>query len=87
MKNTEYLRADGFNQAIIGIDMVNQRVIYDKSKMIEILVDNDGMTEEDAIEYLAYNVWGAYVGEHTPIYMDDMDSDYLDHLLANYKQI
>jgi hypothetical protein len=83
MINEEYLRADGFNKAIIGIDMVNQKVIYDKLKMIEILVEDDGMTEEDAIEYLAYNVWSAYVGEFTPIYMDDMK----DHLQENYKNI
>jgi hypothetical protein len=87
MINEEYLRADGFNKAIIGIDMVNQKVIYDKLKMIEILVEDDGMTEEDAIEYLAYNVWSAYVGEFTPIYMDDVNSDYLDHLQENYKNI
>ena len=87
MINEEYLRADGFNKAIIGIDMVNQKVIYDKLKMIEILVEDDGMTEEDAIEYLAYNVWSAYVGEFTPIYMDDMNSAYLDPLQENYKNI
>ena len=77
--NIPYLRADGFNDAIIGICMHSQKVIYDKVKMVEILTKD--MTEEDAIEFLAYNVWGAYVGEFTPIYMDDMDSDYLDNFL------
>ena len=28
------------------------------------------MSHEDAIEYLEYNVWGAYVGEQTPIYIE-----------------
>ena len=28
--------------------------------------------EEDAIKFLAYNVWGTYVGEYTPIYVDLM---------------
>jgi hypothetical protein len=36
--------------------------------MVEILMEDD-MTEEDAIEYLDYNVIGAYVGELTPIYI------------------
>lgn len=80
MKETPYLRADGFNDAIIGICMASQRVIYDKFKMIEILKED--MDEEEAIEYLAYNVWGAYVGEYTPIYMDDMDSQNLDDFLG-----
>ncbi len=36
--------------------------------MVEILVENDGMSLEDAIEYLEYNTWCAYVGEGTPIF-------------------
>jgi hypothetical protein len=40
--------------------------------MIEILII-DGMSYEDAIEYLEYNTWNAYVGLHTPIYIDSYD--------------
>ena len=51
--------------------MVNRDIfIYDRQKMIEIAVQDMGMEEVDAIEYLEYNVWGAYVGEHTPIYIN-----------------
>jgi hypothetical protein len=79
----ETLFADGFDDAIIGIDLVSNpaRVIYDKVKMIEILVTQEEMEEDEAIDFLAYNVWGAYVGEGTPIYMDDGDSDYIRDLL------
>ena len=66
------LLADGFNDAIIGYDMYGNRAVYSKYKMVEILMKD--MSEEHAIEYLAYNVWGAYVGEQTPIYVDEMDS-------------
>jgi len=38
---------------------------------IDILISED-MTEEDALEYFYYNVSGAYVGEKTPIWCDDM---------------
>lgn len=31
----------------------------------------DGMSYEEAIEYFDYNVSGAYVGEKTPIWVDD----------------
>lgn len=68
----KYLIADGFDDAIIGIDMASERVVYDKNKMIEVLII-EGMTYEDAIDHLEFNVWGAYVGENTPIYMDDYD--------------
>jgi hypothetical protein len=63
------LYADGFEEAIVGIDYIDSpaRVIYDKNKMIEILVE-EGMELDDAIEHLEYNVWCAYVGQGTPIY-------------------
>lgn len=61
---------NGFNEAIIGLDTSTDvfRVIYDKDKMQQILIDQDNMSETDAIEYLEYNVFNAYVGEGTPIY-------------------
>ena len=70
MDNNQTLLADGFEDAIIGIDTSNEvfRVIYDKQKMATILQERDGMSIEDAWEYLEYNVFGAYVGEGTPIY-------------------
>lgn len=63
-----YLKAEGFDAAIIGVDQLAERIVYDKRKMIEIL--SEEMSEEDAIDFLEYNTWNAYVGEHTPIYMD-----------------
>ena len=70
LNNDQTMFADGFEDAIIGLDTSNEifRVIYDREKMIDILVFRDDMTSEDAIEYLEYNVFGAYVGEGTPIY-------------------
>jgi hypothetical protein len=65
-----YLKADGFDAAIIGIDMASERLVYDKQKMVEIL--SKQMSEEDAIEFLEFNTWSAYMGEHTPIYIDFM---------------
>jgi hypothetical protein len=66
------LFADGFDDAIIGLDTLSLRVVYSKQEMIEILVNED-MTPEDAIEFLEYNTWNAYVGEQTPIYVDQID--------------
>lgn len=66
----EILKADGFDNAIIGIETNTMRLVYDKSKMIEILMDNDGMEYSDAIEHLEYNTFCAYVGERTPIYIE-----------------
>ena len=65
----ELLIADGFNEAVIGIDPNSNRIIYSISKCIEILVKD--MNDEDAREYFNYNVLGAYVGEKTPMFCDD----------------
>ena len=65
----EFLKADGFDDAIIGLDANEMRLIYSNSKCIDILCAEMG--EEEAWEYFDFNVVNAYVGEHTPIWCDD----------------
>ena len=67
---TEFLIADGFDDAIIGYHTGSERLIYSISKSIQILID-EGMSEEDATEHFYYNVEGSYMGEKTPIWSDD----------------
>lgn len=75
----EYLKADGFDKAIIGVEIISERIVYDKQKMIEILM-TEGMNVDDAIEYLEYNVFCSYVGEHTPIYVDLMNINEIENI-------
>lgn len=65
-----WLLADGFNDAIIGVH--RSKVVYSTKKCVEILMERDNMTYEDALEFFFFNVDGAYVGEKTPIFVDDM---------------
>lgn len=67
--------ANGFEEAICGTTD-DGRVIYSKVDMVEILVTRDDMSVEDAMVFCEFNVWTAYVGEHTPIYINDFDSDF-----------
>jgi hypothetical protein len=64
-----FLKADGFDEAVIGVDETEMRLIYSVSKCIEILKRD--MSEEDAKEYFSFNVSGAYVGDKTPIWCSD----------------
>ena len=64
-----FLKADGFDKAIIGIDPNSMILVYDRNKMVDILIEDEGMTHEDAIEHLEFNTYCAYVGEKTPIYI------------------
>ena len=70
MDEIQGLTVDGFDAAVIGHEPNADRFIYDRQKMIEIVMQEWEMEEIEAIEYLEYNVWGAYVGEHTPIYIN-----------------
>lgn len=69
----EFLKADGFDGAVVGVCHTSRRLIYSYAKCIEILVETEGMDEIDAIEHLSYNVINSYVGEKTPIWCIDYD--------------
>jgi len=64
----ELLKINGFDDAIIGVEeSVEQKLIYDIDKIAEILITRDQMTEDDAYEYISFNITSAYVGKKTPI--------------------
>ncbi len=69
------LKADGFDDAIIGIGSRCGKpdiIVYDVNKCIKILI-NQNMTEEEARDYFDFNVVGAWVGEETPIFVREID--------------
>ena len=70
--NSKALLADGFEDALIGVGQQFDKAlaVYDRQKCIEILMERDGMSDEEAIEYFEYNVTGAWVGEYTPIFLE-----------------
>lgn len=83
---SKMLFCDGFDDAIIGVDEnrwdqrkgddgddSKERVIYSVKKIIEILMTRDGMEYEVAREHFDYNITGAYVGIHTPVFAEDED--------------
>ena len=68
----DLLKADGFDDAIIGLDDKSMRLIYSKSLCINILI-SQGMPEEEALEYFEINVSSAWLGDMTPIWcLDDL---------------
>ena len=66
--NPEARLVDGFEDAIMGYD-TKGRAIYSVGSIIDILVERDKMSYEDASEHFSFNIECAYVGEYTPIYM------------------
>lgn len=70
--NPDALLADGLEGAIIGYTLNHHgptRIVYDFDLCVDLLASRDGMTVEDANEYLHFNTLGAYVGENGPVYI------------------
>lgn len=82
----EILFADGFDEAIVGYCHVSGRVVYDVQKMIFTLVNRDGMEVDEALDYLEYNTFGAYVGPGTPIYINRATKEYIEQEVASNYQ-
>ena len=59
-----------FDAAIIGVTE-DGRAVYDYDLMLQLLCMEDGMTEEDAADFLSYNTIRSipYAGEHAPVVM------------------
>ena len=62
--------ANGFDDAVIGVESLTMKLVYSVTKCLTIL-EESGMPYEEALEFFEYNVRSAYVGERTPIWMDD----------------
>jgi hypothetical protein len=60
---------DGYDKAILGLTD-NGQLVYSKEIMVELLMEDDDLSEEDAWEFLEFNTFCAYVGEQTPIYVN-----------------
>ena len=69
---------DGFDEALIGFSQrINEPLlaIYSWEKMIDVCTDRDGMTYEEASEYIDYNCIGAWIGDQTPIIVMPLQLD------------
>ncbi len=60
-----FLKIDGHDNAVIGVDLKSMRLIYSVECIIKNLMND--MSEEDAVEFYEYNIACAYLGDMTPI--------------------
>jgi len=59
----------GLDDAIVGVtyDQHGYHVVYDYEKMLAIFMQD--MSEEDAVEYIDYNVFGLRFDENYPTFL------------------
>ena len=60
----------GFDEAIIGLaeEFGNgPRILYSREKILQIMMERDGMTHDEAMEFYDFNILGLHAGEQNPI--------------------
>jgi hypothetical protein len=57
-----FFTSPDYESALIGVSSDN-RAVYDYDLMVEYLVQIDGMTEDEAAEWIDYNVIGSYIAD------------------------
>lgn len=67
-----FLQADGFDGAILGVVYGSEppRLAYSVAIILATLME-EGMTYEDAREHFDFNIGGGYVGDQTPVWVED----------------
>ena len=76
--NPDALFANGLEAACVGHTEIwnseGQRTslaVYSKQKVIRYLVETEKMLFSEAEEYAEYNIYNAYMGTNTPIFLDE----------------
>jgi len=63
----------GFDDCVIGVasiwrdQSIYEVLVYSGDAMVECLMGRDGMLEEEAIEFISFNIEDAYIGANTPV--------------------
>ena len=71
-ENPDALFADGLDEALVGVARRCGQptlAVYDYEKCVEVFMSREGISHEDAIEWMEFNVVGAWLGEGTPIWL------------------
>jgi len=66
----EFVRCDGLDEAIIGVDYDKMRLIYSIKRVIDILKKDK--SSDDAWGYFSFEIIGSMEGENSPIWCYDL---------------
>ena len=75
------VKADGLDDAILGVTEVTRDgqpydvVVYDTEAIVRILVHRDKMDYDDAVDWMEFNIFCAFVGPHTPLFVRPFNPD------------
>ena len=71
--NPSALAPTGFSDCIVGMAYRGDNMVYvlSRTKCIDHLINKEFMSGHDANEYFDFNIECAYMGEHTPFFIND----------------
>jgi hypothetical protein len=74
-ESNDLMLATGLEHAFVGLvnrfNVLDPIACYDYDRVIQGYIE-EGMTEEEAVEYFEFNVIGAWAGERTPCFVRHM---------------
>ena len=73
--------ANGYELAFLGCgySFNGSYAIYSLNNCLEILMQRDGMTFDEAEEFFEFNVIGAFVGDRMPVFLLTMKEVTVEH--------
>jgi hypothetical protein len=75
-QDTVFLHEDCYDDALIGVIERNgfeTVAVYDREKLIKIIMREYDCDIDAAIEHYEYNMLGSYVGPYTPAYLHNIE--------------
>jgi len=71
--NLIFLEGDEYDEAIVGVTEIDgdSRVVYSEQGVIAVLL-GQGMSRTDALDFYYHNIEPAYVGENSPVFVDEV---------------
>jgi len=66
-----FIIAEGFDDAVIGVDEYNMRLVYSSDKAISILMDEQGWDYLTAVEHFYTHIVDKYRGNKQPLFIND----------------
>ena len=84
----DMLFTDGYDEAIAGTvwDGERTRVVYKVEEILNILMERDEMTYDEASEYFDFNIAGSNMGVYTPLYLETWESMKRHKVKMSYKK-
>ncbi len=82
MEEHKPLKVDGFDDCIVGlIERFGMEPVfcYDKQKVVAKIIEDEGITFEEAVEHFEYNIIGSWIGKGTPCFL----TKYIDCCLVH----